>query len=207
MRRLRTTAGILALVVGGVAGCSDSEPITADPPRPTTPGTPTGSEPGRTDPSTAADGGLPAGCKRGELVALCLTFDFTGDVAVKGSTWWYAGVGNSTADIGSCSDYGREAAAANELVIGQVDKLVGDAQVQMQFSSSKSAAGAAPGGYLRVDDRAFESRNGNTTGAMSVRPDGSGKIELRKLVETGGTDADATAAISGTITWTCMEPA
>jgi hypothetical protein len=191
----------------------DSEtPETTD-----TPGTMTGT-PGGNDtpespdgPSTPGAGGLPAACIPQSSLAICLTFDFKGATTLKGSNWAFAGVDDPGLPDSTCAEYGASILKSKQVGLKHLSKVIDSHLIEAQFDTTwppaKSGIVDYPAtGSIRIDDVAYEARNSNTTGMLELQPNGSGKYTLNKLVHTGGGDTNGTGSISGTITWTCMEP-
>jgi hypothetical protein len=159
-------------------------------------------------------GGATAGCegRHTYIVTLCLTFDFTGDVTLKGSTW-NVPPGGPTG--GSCADWA--AATTNPFGI-QMD---GDKHIDVD-GTSKNVAGSflvedyhGPGTYqVPTELKSVMATNGfglddlrtnfdlpsGATGQLEVKADGGGQATFDKLSTADGTPA----SISGSITWTCM---
>lgn len=198
-------------------------PLTAgDPETPNTPGdaetpgttgTPGGSDtPGAPDdPTTPGAGGLPAACIPQSSLAICLTFAFKGSTTLKGSNWAFAGVDDPGLPDSTCAEYGASILKSKQVGLKHLSKVIDSHLIEAQFDTTwppaKSGIVDYPAtGSIRIDDVAYEARNSNTTGMLELQPNGSGKYTLNKLVHTGGGDTDGTGSISGTITWTCMEP-
>ena len=235
MKRLMA-AGLSLGLLAAVAACGDSKdtvaptpgaqgtpgptgtPITpGDSETPETPGTMTGT-PGGNDtpespdgPSTPGAGGLPAACIPQSSLAICLTFDFKGATTLKGSNWAFAGVDDPGLPDSTCAEYGASILKSKQVGLKHLSKVIDSHLIEAQFDTTwppaKSGIVDYPAtGSIRIDDVAYEARNSNTTGMLELQPNGSGKYTLNKLVHTGGGDTNGTGSISGTITWTCMEP-
>ncbi|MEU0090896.1 hypothetical protein [Kribbella sp. NPDC006257] len=187
-------------------------PITPDDSE--TPGTPTGT-PGSNDTpgesGTPGAGGLPAACIPQSSLAICLTFDFKGSTTLKGSNWAFAGVDDPGLPDSTCAEYGASILKSKQVGLKHLSKVIGSHLIEAQFDTAWPPARSGivdypATGSIRIDDVAYEARNSNTTGMLELQPNGSGKYTLNKLVHTGGGDTNGTGSISGTITWTCMEP-
>jgi hypothetical protein len=230
------TAGLSLGLLAAVAACGDSKDAVAPTPgvqgtpgptgTPSTPGdsetpgettgTPGGSDtPGDSGtpdgPNTPGAGGLPAACIQQSSLAICLTFDFKGSTTLKGSNWAFAGVDEPGLPDSTCAEYGASILKSKQVGVKHLSKVFDSHLIEAQFDTTwppaKSGIVDYPAtGSIRIDDVAYEARNSNTTGMLELQPNGSGKYTLNKLVHTGGGDGDGTGSISGTISWTCMEP-
>lgn len=233
MRKHRVRDVVLPVMLAagllGAASCSDADvPVVKQQPTTTgtttTPGTPRSTEtpggpetpgdsetPGESETPGGSQGPLPAECLAQPVTSLCLTFDFRGSTQLKGSNWVYAGVKDTNLPDGTCTEYGSSMLASTEVGLPNVHKVIGNQEVEARFDSTwppaKTGIVTYPAtGLVRVNGVAYETRNNNTTGKLELQPDGSGKYTLNKLVHTEGGDTDVIGSISGTISWTCMEP-
>jgi hypothetical protein len=205
------TVGLSLGLLAAVAACGDKADTAAQPGTPGVQGTPgdTGTPGDSGTPGAAA--GLPMGCTQQSALAICLTFDFKGSTTLNGSFWAYAGVKDPDLPDSTCAEYGASTLKSTAVGLPMVSKVIGSRLVEAQFDTSWPPAN--PGivdypatGAIRIDDVAYEARNSNTTGKLELQPDGSGKYTLNKLVHTDGGDTDVSGSISGTLSWTCMEP-
>jgi hypothetical protein len=208
---------ILTIGLFAAASCSDTDVPTAKP-LPTA-GTPTGIATTPGDPGTPDGGQTPGGsqetlpkeCTAQTVLALCVTFDFKGAATIKGSNWVYAEVKGSDLPDSTCAEYGPSTLSSTEVGLPHLTKVIGSQEVEAQFDTTwppaKTGVVDYPAtGLIRVEGVAYEARNSNTTGKLDLNPDGSGKYTLNKLVHTDGGDADVDGSISGTISWTCLDP-
>ncbi|HEY3715866.1 MAG TPA: hypothetical protein VGL39_15175 [Jatrophihabitantaceae bacterium] len=184
---------------------------------------------GTSQQQTATDTGAPSdsddACKPDVVVQFCETIDITGAMTVSGTAAAIPELEQGSVDSTCASwvdhqpenpDYPRFA-TPNDAVDGH--KLQAAWKLPYKVGTYEFGAATATGdpnyGYtlesgLTVDSKSYRVTTYGTdvksaaTGSYEIKADGSGTLTFDKLLSGDG--ADASDTISGTISWTCVDP-
>jgi hypothetical protein len=184
---------------------------------------------GTTQQQTATDTGAPSdsdsACQPDVVVQFCETIDITGAMTVSGTAAAIPELEQGSVDSTCASwvdhqpenpDYPRFA-TPNDAVDGH--KLEAAWKLPYKVGTYEFGAATATGdpnyGYtlesgLTVDSKSYRVTTYGTdvksaaTGSYEIKADGSGTLTFDKLLSGDG--ADASDTISGTISWTCVDP-
>jgi len=184
---------------------------------------------GTTQQQTATDTGAPSdsnsACKPDVVVQFCETIDITGAVTVSGTAAATPQFDQNSVDATCASwvnhqpentDY-PQFATPNDAVAGH--KLQAHWKLPYKvgtYDFGATTAGVDPNlGYalesdLLVDSKSYTVQTYGTpvksaaTASYEIKGDGSGTLTFDKLL--GGEGATASDTISGTISWTCVDP-
>jgi hypothetical protein len=230
LTNLASAIGGLALVAV-LAACSSSTSGKADPKTPAGPPTTntqqTEATGGEDHPdSGGATGNANSGCQPDVVVQFCETIDITGAATVSGTAVAIPDLDQGGGLDLTCatwvnhkpdnSDY-PQFKVPNDAVDGH--KLETQWGMPYQAGTAKFGATTAPSdpsyGYALSGNLTIDSKNyvvithgtdvqSSATASYDINPDGSGKLTFDKLLAGEGTSASD--AISGSISWTCVDP-
>jgi hypothetical protein len=184
---------------------------------------------GTTQQQTATDTGVPSdsdsACQPDVVVQFCETIDITGAMTVSGTAAAIPELEQGSVDSTCASwvdhqpenpDYPRFA-TPNDAVDGhkleaawKLPHKAGTYEFGATTATSDPNYGYTLESGLTVDSKSYRVTTYGTdvksaaTGSYEIKADGSGTLTFDKLLSGDG--ADASDTISGTISWTCVDP-
>ena len=185
---------------------------------------------GTTQQQTATDTGAPSdsdsACQPDVVVQFCETIDITGATTVSGTAAAIPSLAFDKAGVdATCASWVDHAPENPDYPLFGTPQEVGGHKLQAHWKlpykvgtydfGATTASGDPNLGYaldsnLLVDSKSYSVQSYGTdvksaaTASYEIKADGSGTLTFDKLL--GGEGADASDTISGTISWTCVDP-
>jgi hypothetical protein len=227
LTNLASAIGGLALVAV-LAACSSSSKSDGAGNPPTQPANNTQQQSApATDGGSTGDttGDANSACQPDVVVQFCETIDITGAVTVSGTAPANPQFDQDSVDATCASWVNHQPENTDYPQFAVPNEAIGGHKLQAQWAlpykvgttefGAKTDPTAANYGYslnadLTVDDKNYVVITHGTdvestaTGSYEINADGSGKLTFEKLLAGDGTSASN--AISGSISWTCVDP-